>query len=117
MDSGGGKVGGAGYFDNGVQHHYVVALVDAEADAFADPDLFAAEVEAVVVAFGGVGVGVVVAFGGVGVGVVEGLDEGVAFVYGFGAEDAAVYFCVALAVLALKDCSPVYGVVAQATSC
>ena len=73
-----------------MQHHDVVALVDAQADGFADPDFFAAEVQPVPVAVGSAG--------GAGV---EGLDERVAFVDGFGAEDAAVDFGVAGAVLPL----------------
>lgn len=105
-DGRGGEAGTGLDVEDGVEDHQVLALVDAQADAFADPDFFAAEVEAVVVAVGG--------GGGEGV---EGLDEGVAFVDGFGAEDAAVDFYVARSVLALQDCSPVYRVVAQAAGC
>lgn len=105
-EDGGGGEAGTGGFGDGVQDHYVLALVDAETDAFAHPNLFAAEVDAVVVTFGrGWAEGV------------EGLDEGVAFVYCFGAEDASVYFHVAGSVLSLYDCSPVHGVVAQAAGC
>ena len=53
---GGEGGGGAGFFHDGVQDHYVEADVDAEADAFACPDFFAAEVDAVVVAVVGGGV-------------------------------------------------------------
>lgn len=88
--------------DDGVHDHDILARIFAQADGFARPDLFAAEVDAVVDAFAG-------RDGVVG----ELVEQGEGVVDGFGGEDAAVDFGVALAVTSGADALPVDVIVGE----
>ena len=89
-----GDVGGVWFelFDDLVDDHYVLTVGEAQADRFPSPNLFPAEVDAVVGAFPGSCC--VVA---------QGLDEGETVVYHFSGKDAAIYFGFANAVAAFKN--------------
>ena len=89
-----GDVGGVWFefFDDLVDDHYVLTVGEAEADCFPSPDLFTAEVYAVIRAFA--------SGGGI---VAQGLNEGETVVYHFSGKDAAIYFGFANAVAAFKN--------------
>ena len=98
VDAGRGDAGGVllELLDDLVDDHDVVAVADAEADRFADPELLAAEEEAVV--------GALARRGGV---VAQGVDEGEAVVDHLRGVDAAVHLGVADAVAAFDDVFPI----------